>query len=189
MQDQLDRLKESHILRRLKSGDDTAFVEAYDLFAPKIYRHALYRTSSDETAADIMSETFLKAWEYVRESAKEITHLRAFLYRIANNMVVDHYRRRARAPDPIDDELERTLGIDMMIEETVDISIESGRMREAMLTLKIETRELLVMRYLDDLTIDEIAETTGKTKNAVYVALHRAVKDLKTLCSTTSSAN
>lgn len=180
-----ERLKEAQLLRRIRSGDDSAFVETYDLFAPKIWRHVLYRTGSGETADDIMSDTFLRAWEYVRSKAKEIEHLRAFLYRIANNLVVDHYRRRAKAAIPIDEDLERTLGADDGLDDRLDLGFEKDRMRRALLELRTEVRELLVMRFVDDLSIEEIAVTTGRSKNAVYVAIHRAIKELKTVCVTT----
>lgn len=180
----LEHLKEAQLLRRIRSGDDSAFVETYDLFAPKIYRHILFRTDSPETAEDVMSETFLKAWEYVRTNSKDIQHLRAFLYRVANNLLVDFYRKRVRAAVPIDEDLERTLGDDPKhMPERVDMILQSDKLRQALTGLRPEVRELLVMRYLDDLSIDEIAEATGKNKNAVYVALHRGVKELKEVCS------
>ncbi len=179
-----EKLKETQILRRLKAHDDSAFVEAYDLYSPKIYRHILFRTSSDDAAADIMSETFLKAWEYLRERASEVTHLRAFIYRIANNLVIDWYRARSRAPDPIDEDMERTLGSDDRIAERTDFILERDRMRRGLELLKKDTRELIVMRFIDELTIEEIAVATGKNKNAVYVAIHRAVKELNIVCAT-----
>ncbi len=182
----LERIKEAQLLRRLKSADDSAFVETYDLYAPKIYRHAYYRTGSAETAEDIMSETFLKAWEYVRTHSKVVTHLRAFLYRIANNLIVDFYRKRAKSALPIDEDMERMLGLDDRIGEKTDRILQSERMKAALSELGEDAREMVVMRYLDDLTIDEIAAATGKTKNAIYVALHRAIKQLKTVCSTTA---
>jgi RNA polymerase sigma-70 factor (ECF subfamily) len=183
----LDRLKETQLLRRIKGSDEAAFVEAYDLYAPKIYRHALYRTGSSETASDVMGETFLKAWEYFRLHAQEVKNLKAFIYRICNNLVIDHYRRNARAPVPIDEDLERTLGVDAGIVEWADRNMEGERVRKAMCELRVEVREILVMRFIDDLTIEEIAEATGRNRNAVYVAIHRAVKELKIVCSTTIS--
>ena len=185
----IDRLKEAQLLRRIQSGDDSAFTEAYDIYAPKLWKHAYYRTGTKEQADDIMSEAFLRAWEFIRERAKEIQHLRAFLYRVTNNLIVDHYRRKARAPIAMDEEMERTMRYDAEIDTNTDLLMESEKMREALLELRTDVRELLVMRFIDDLTIEEISVTTGKTKNAVYVAIHRAVKELKILCSETTSTN
>jgi len=178
----LEGIKEALLLARIRSGDEAAFVEAYGLFAPKIYRHALYRTSSTPTAEDIMSETFVRAWEVVREKATEIRHLKAFLYRIADNLIIDHYRKNARAALPISESIEETLASGEDPHEELDKKLASQDLAALLQKLKPETRDLLVMRYVDDLPIEHIAERTGKKKNAVYVALHRAIKDLKQLC-------
>ena len=182
----IDRLKEAQILRRIQKGDDSAFTEAYDLYAPKLWKHAYYRTGAKEHADDIMSDTFLKAWEFIRVRAKEIQHLRAFLYRVTNNLIIDHYRRNARAPVRMDEELERTLGYDTGIEDETDMNFESEKMRLALAELRVEVREVLVMRFIDDLSIEEISDATGKSKNAVYVSIHRAIKELKTVCAATT---
>ncbi len=181
----MERLKEALLLSRIQSGDETAFVETYEFFGPKIYRHALFRTSSPETADDIMSETFVRAWETMRVKAAEIQHLKAFLYRVADNLIIDHYRRNARAAVAISDEIEETLRAPGDPHKDVDRMLKSERLVQALDRLRPETRDLLVMRYIDDLPIEEIAEMTGKKKNAVYVALHRAVKELKIACPAT----
>ncbi len=177
------------LLARIQSGDGTAFVEAYDLFAPKLYRHALFRTSSPEVAEDIASETFARAWESIREKASEIRHLKAFLYRIADNLIIDHYRRNAKAAVPIGEEIEETLRAPGDPHERVDRMLAGEAMAGHLAKLRPEARDLLVMRYIDDLPIEHIAETTGKKKNAIYVALHRAVKELKALCAGSTSEN
>ena len=177
------------LLARIQSGDGSAFIEAYDLFAPKLYRHALFRTSSPEVAEDISSETFTRAWEVIREKAKEIRHLKAFLYRIADNLIIDHYRKNARAAVPISEEIEETIRAPGNPHEELDKTLAGEKMVGMLEQLKPETKDLLVMRYIDDLPIEHIATVTGKKKNAIYVALHRAVKELKELCAATASDN
>lgn len=181
----MEWLKEAVLLRRIRSGDETAFVETYEFFGPKIYRHALFRTSSPETADDIMSETFVRAWETIRVKAAEVQRLRAFLYRIADNLIIDHYRRNARSAIAISDEIEETLRAPGDPHEEIDRLLKSDRLAQELERLRPETRDLLVMRYVDDLSIEEIASMTGKKKNAIYVALHRAVKELKLACPAT----
>lgn len=185
----MDGIKEVILLARIQSGDGTAFVEAYDFFAPKLYRHALFRTSSPEVADDITSETFTRAWESIREKAKEIRHLQAFLYRIADNLIIDHYRRNSRSALPISDEIEETLRAPGDPHEQLDKTLASEKLAGMLSKLRPETRDLLVMRYIDDLSIGDIAATTGKKANAIYVALHRAVGELKELCLETTSDN
>ncbi|MFA5853725.1 MAG: RNA polymerase sigma factor [Patescibacteria group bacterium] len=178
----MEWLKEATLLRRIRSGDETAFVETYELFGPKIYRHALFRTSSPETADDIMSETFVRAWETIRVKAAEIQRLRAFLYRVADNLIIDHYRRNARSAVSMTDEIEESLQAPGDPHAEIDRLLRSERLAQELAQMRPEVRDLLVMRYVDDLSIEEIASVTGKKKNAVYVALHRAVKELKLAC-------
>lgn len=182
-------IKEVILLARIQSGDGSAFVEAYDFFAPKLYRHALYRTSSPEVADDITSETFTRAWESIREKANEIRHLKAFLYRIADNLIIDHYRKNARAALPISEELEETLRAPGDPHEQLDKVLDGEKLAGMLSKLRPETRDLLIMRYIDDLPIGHIAATTGKKANAIYVALHRAMNELKELCAETTSDN
>ena len=178
-----EKMKENGFLKRLRKGDHRAFTEAYDLFAPKLYRHAYFRTSSHETAEDIMGQTFLKAWEFVSTKPGEVENLKAFLYRICNNLIIDHYRSKVRTDIAITDGLERTLSTDEDIEDAADLGIALDRMHEALDGLHHEAKDLIVMRYIDELTMDEISVIKGKTKNALYVALHRAVKELRIVCS------
>lgn len=180
----IDHLREVRWLHRIRKGDGAAFTEVYRDYAPRIWRHAYYRTSSRETADDIMGETFLKAWEFIRLRADEVIHLRAFLYRIANNLVIDHYRARAHAAVRMEEDLERTLGYDARLAELVDERTRSEQLRRALGRLPTESRDLLVMRFLDELPVGEIAETLGKNRDATYVSIHRAVKKLKEICST-----
>jgi RNA polymerase sigma-70 factor (ECF subfamily) len=185
----VEGLKETLLLSRIQAGDESAFVETYELFAPKIYRHALFRTSSPQTAEDIMSETFVRAWETVRNRAGEIRHLKAFIYRVADNLIIDHYRKNARAAVSISDELEQTLASPGDPHEQLDRVLAGDLMKAQLDRLRPETRDLLVMRYVDDLPIEHIAERVGKKKNAIYVALHRAVKELQQLCAGSPSDN
>ncbi len=160
-------------------------METYEFFGPKIYRHALFRTSSPETADDIVGETFVRAWETIRIKSQEIRRLRAFLYRIANNLIIDQYRCRARAAVSITEEIEEVLRAPGDPHAEIDRLLKSELLVRELGRLKPETRDLLVMRYVDDLSIDDIANLIGKKKNAVYVALHRAVKELKLACPAT----
>jgi RNA polymerase sigma-70 factor (ECF subfamily) len=185
----VEGLKESLLLARIQTGDEAAFVETYELFAPKIYRHALFRTSSPQIAEDIMSETFVRAWETVQNKASEIRHLKAFIYRIADNLIIDHYRKNARAAVSISEELEQTLASPGDPHETLDRVLAGDRLAAQLSRLRPEARDLLVMRYIDDLPIEDIAERAGKKKNAIYVALHRAVKELQQLCAGSPSDN
>ena len=184
-----DKLKEPGLLRRVLSGDQFAFAEIYDLYAGRLYRHALFRTGSTEDAEEIVSETFMRFWDRVRAGEKEVRYLQAFLYRIAGNLIVDHYRRRAHEALPMTEGLEATLASGERLEEDTDAALSGADLRRALDRLRPEARDLLTMRYIDELSIAEIAELLDKKANAVYVALHRAIKELQKICLGSSREN
>src|SRR5579884_3912032 len=83
---------------------ETEFLAAYDEHADALFRHALLRARDRETATDIVQETYSRAWLYLSKG-KKIEHMRAFLYRVANNLIVDQSRRK------------RSSSLDKLIEE------------------------------------------------------------------------
>ena len=167
-------------LAKINRRDQEAFSKCYDFYAPKIHRHAFYRLGSKELAEDVTSEVFTKTWEFLTESANnKIKNLRAFLYRVANNLIIDHYRAKGRQPILINEAMERNLGDGGSGAERLGSRLELAAVLENLEKLSRETREILIWRYVDDLSINEVAELAGRTKNAIYVAIHRGLKELR----------
>lgn len=157
------------------------FLAAYDSCATGIFRHCLLRVSSRPYAEEIAQETFLRTWEYIR-SGEEIYNLKAFLYKTANNLITDHYRRNSASPEfsldrLLDDGLEPPSPFDDLLRyETAELLKEV----EGVLSgLKPEYREIILLRHIEELETEEIAEVLGISYSAVYVRLHRALKALR----------
>ena len=159
--------------------NDEKFLEFYNLLASKIYRHALFRTNSRELAEDITSQAFMKAWQYLLKKKKAIKNFKAFIYRITNNLIIDYYRQQPRAPILLDySELKKItkikeIRIDTDFEERIRIIIKTLN------KLNPEQKRILIMHYIDELSIKEISQITGKTRNNIYVIIHRGLKNLK----------
>ncbi|OHA06620.1 MAG: hypothetical protein A2934_00935 [Candidatus Sungbacteria bacterium RIFCSPLOWO2_01_FULL_47_10] len=154
------------------------FLESYDAYADAIYRHCFFRVYSRELAEDLVQDTFMKTWEYL-SGGGTIENIRAFLYRVATNAVIDRSRKRKEASlDGLLEDLKiREPSIDLRgdMEQTLMI-------REVMSGLRFlpeDDRALIVMRYVDDLRPKEIAEILEVNANAVSVRLNRAVEKLK----------
>lgn len=170
--------------RRLKmnSFGQGKFLEFYDILGPKIYRHALFRTSSKESAEDITSETFLRAWQYLIETKKPIRDFRAFIYKVANNLIVDHYRRQPKEPIFLEyDELKAIPKPEKIPDITYEKDME--KILRALNKLNPEQKNILIWRYVDDLSIKEITKIAGKSRANIYVIIHRALKNLKNYVS------
>jgi len=179
-----DYFKQSSFLAQVNQGNEQAFLEVYDFYVSKLLRHVSYRLSSREAAEDITQQVFYKAWQYLMKGDK-IDNINAFLYRIANNLLADYYRKSERnnisLDDDLDSNLERKIATDPSYSNSIDHNLATDQVKEALEQLKEFYRQLIIWRYFDDLSILEIAKISGKSANSIYVGLHRAMKELKKL--------
>ena len=171
--------KEKTLLFRLQTKQDPdAFAELYDLYVKRIYRFVYFKVAGHEEAEDIVSEVFLKSWNYIiGNSEKEVKSFSGLLYRIARNSIIDYYRKRAGSPENLLED--QDVGDEGKWSIELNERIDNQQVIVAIRKLKQEYQEVLTLRYVDGLAIDEIAEITGKGNVAVRVTLHRALKKLK----------
>jgi len=173
-------IKEKLLLYRLQAKHDPdAFAELYDLYIKRIYRFVYFKVSGKEEAEDITSEVFLKAWNYAINDSKEIKSFSGLLYRLARNAVIDLYRRRSTQPQTVIIPEEMELSDGGKWYEDLSNNADAAQIIAALKKLKQEYQEVLTLRYVDELEIDEIAEITGKGGIATRVTIHRAMKKLK----------
>ncbi|MEX1027360.1 MAG: RNA polymerase sigma factor [Candidatus Paceibacterota bacterium] len=154
------------------------FSRLYDEYSDAIFRHCYFRISNRERAIDLMQETFMRTWRFVVKGG-EIEHPRAFLYRVANNLVINEYERRKRSSSL--DVLEENTGFQPSTdehEETVarlDVEILVGHLAK----LNDSYRTVILMRYVDGLSIKDIAEALEESENNISVRVHRALIRLR----------
>ena len=174
------QLKEKWLLYELKvKKDPAAYGKLYDLYAEKIYRFIYFKVSSVADAEDLTAEVFLKTWEHIN-SGKEVRKFAGLLYRIARNKVVDFYRHRQVAGETqIDEMMLKQLSDEGGAAERLTTLNEAEAVIKNLKKLKDEYREVLTLRYVDELTLGEIAEILGKSQVNARVLLHRALKTLK----------
>ncbi|MAF36459.1 hypothetical protein CL622_05075 [archaeon] len=176
------KLPDKFLLVRLKSNDPEAFAQVYDIYAERIYRFVYFKTSSHEQAEDLAADVFLRAWQYIT-SGHEVENLNALLYKTARNLVIDHYRRRSNTDVSIDREDVMELSDHRQTEllSKIHIDSEMERVQTILHKLKTEYREVIILRYLDELSISEIADILERTKGSVRVLIHRALKVVRSL--------
>ncbi|MCX6757274.1 MAG: sigma-70 family RNA polymerase sigma factor [Candidatus Nomurabacteria bacterium] len=158
------------------------FSKAYDDFGDAIFRYCKFQTSNHELALDLTADTFTKTWEYL-SSGKEVDNLRAFLYRVANNLIIDY--RRKKKSDSLDAITEA--GFDIKDENDEKIMHENafeGKMAmEAVQKLDENYRDVLIMRFVEDMSVKEISKILNEKENNISVRIHRALEKLKNLLS------
>ena len=169
-------LKDQFLLWRIRSKKDAeAYGEIYDQYIAKIYRFIFFKVGRAEDAEDLASETFLKTWQYVSEG-KPVKNLNALLYSVARNLVIDHFReKKTRHEAVLEDELLENLADKSDLAKKLEIGREMKNVLRSLRSLKDEYREIIVMHYIDELDIGEIAEILGKSRGNVRVTLHRAL--------------
>ena len=177
-----DSFNDKFLIAGSLAGDDQAFGKLYDKYIDEIYRFILMRVRSNEEAQDLTNEVFLKIWQYISTNDSDIDNVRAFLYRMARNIVIDGYRKSGKEVLALDDDM-----IESLPDESIDLEGEIEKEDELKSVLSVvdklpdHQRELILMKYVQDLSVKEIAQVLEKSRGAVRVALHRAVKKLKTL--------
>jgi RNA polymerase sigma-70 factor, ECF subfamily len=155
------------------------FSQIYDQHVKKIYRFIYLKVSSVETAEDLSSEVFLRLYKYVQGSKPEIQNPQAFLYQIARNVIADHYRGQKVSVISIEKTTIELEDVGEKTRELSEISIEMDRIKQAISQLHGDYQDLIIWRYIDELTVPEIAQITGKTEENVRVGVHRALQSLK----------
>jgi len=153
------------------------FLAAYDKYAEGLLRHIYLRVSNQEVAEDLLQDVVLRAWRYIAEG-EEITNLKAFFYQIAHNLIIDYYRRQKS-----DVSLEETIEAgEQFVSEEKDALAElcdKETIAACLKELDTETRQIIIWRYIDDLSIKEISEIINKTPNNISVIIHRGLKKLR----------
>lgn len=167
------------------AGDqEERFLKAFEEFSDALFRHAVFRLSDREKAIDVVHDAFTKAWTYVRDG-HEIATYKPFLYKVLNNLIVDEYRKRKEASL---DALFEAEGIsegsftDLVVDD-VDSLIDKIDGKKALAVLQEIPelyREVLVLRYVDELKPREIAQLIEQSENVVSVRIHRGLALLKT---------
>lgn len=173
-------LKEKWLLYQLKrTRDPELFGKLYDLYAPRLYRFVYFKVSSAHDAEDLTAEIFLKAWEYVN-GKKEIENFSGLLYKIARNVIIDFYRSRAAGREnSIEEEVLESVSDEGKTAEKMSEAQDARAMLEHLKQLKEEYREVLTLRYVDELEIKEIATILGKSQINIRVTTHRALAAMK----------
>ena len=160
------------------------FVKIYDKYARPLYRFIYLKVNSREDSEDLTSEVFFRFWENVRKkNLIKIENPRALLYRIADNLVTDFYRKKNRegtikdSAEKILSNLEDSQQLDPS--EKVNLSSDIEQIKQGLSRLKGIYQNVLIWRYLDEFSHKEIAQILGKTEGAVRVLVYRALRELK----------
>ena len=151
----------------------------YDQYIDKIYRFVYWKANSQEIAEDITSKVFLRGWEAYQKDTASIQNIGAFLYRIAGNIVIDHYRAKDRTKTVSTENLAQIADSRADIYEKAVFNADIDKIKAALVNVKKEYQDIIIWHYLEDMPTEEIARLTGKPVGTVRVMIHRGLEMLK----------
>lgn len=175
------KLAEKIIVLKALTGDKVAYSYIFDKYHKKIYRFIFFKVSNQELAEDLASQVFLQVWEHIINKNK-ITELQAFIYQVARNKVIDYYRNKEKEELPlIFENQEAGSSIKINEQKILDQAIDNEVLTKLINKLKGNYREVIILRFVEEYSINEIAKILNKSKVNIRVLIHRALKELKDL--------
>ena len=165
-------------IAKAKRGDRDAFGKLYISYLPGIYRYIFFRVGQRrEDAEDLSQTTLIRAWEAIGTYSIRKASFRVWLYAIAHNVLIDHYREQNRHGTA-----ELTTSVvdnGTSPEEELVTNDVTREVRMALEKLSDDHKQVVILRYIEDLSYSEIAKITGKREDAMRALHHRALLALK----------
>ena len=168
---------ERQLVLQAQDGNSEAFGQLYDAYMERIYRFVYFRVEDQQTAEDITSQVFLKAWSNLDRFRFNRTPYLAWLYTIAHNAVIDHYRTR-KVTTALDDVQLSQPDHSEVVENDIDLSVEMQSVKSALQTLTDDQQKVLTLKFIEGMSNNEIARHLGKREGAIRALQMRGLQAL-----------
>lgn len=168
-------INDSELVVRAKAGDHSAFTLIYERYAAPIYRYIYFRVGEAELAEDLQAEVFLRMLEGIHRYEERGWPISAWLYRIAHDRTVDTMRRRRHR---------RQVSLDVWggccdgPEKTVSMQLDYEELNRTLNDLTDDQRQVILLRFMADMSVQEVAKMLGRTEGSVKALQHRGLQSL-----------
>ncbi len=174
--------KEKKLWIKVQKGDEKSFAKLYDLYIDKIYRFVFLKINNQTKAEEIVQDVFLKLWKISQDENREVRNLSALLYQISRFAVIDYYRSQNIKKETVSiDEIslaEEPVSNDD-IEKNIDIEYDIEKIKQALVDLPEIYKDIIIMKFIDELTNKEISLVLNKEEGNVRVLVSRALKKIR----------
>jgi RNA polymerase sigma-70 factor (ECF subfamily) len=175
------RNSEALLIQEAIAGNKEAFGRLYDLFAGQIFRYLYFRIGERSAAKDMTGDVFLKAWEKLPEFGRNGRGLnfRAWLYRIARNLVIDHYRTKKTevSIEPFSDQLSGLPSAHRLVEQAE----RDQALVRALEGLDDVTKQVIILRFYTGLSSNEVAHVMDLSEGNIRIIQYRGLKKMRAL--------
>jgi len=164
------------LISACQAGDGQAFGQLYDRYFKKIYSFVYYKISHKENTEDLVAETFYKALNNLVKFDSRKGSFSSWLYRIARNTVIDHYRTNKNFQD-----IEEISDVSFSItaDDDLDRAAQISEIKDKLNRLSDTQREIIVLRVWQQLSYKEISEIVGKSEANCKMIFSRSIKELR----------
>lgn len=161
------------LVARARRGDKEAYGDLYERYLDPIFRYVFYRVGNLQDAEDLTEQVFLKAWEAM-DGYREEVPFKAWIYRIAQNGVIDHYRIQKETTSL--SENGDIPGKHAPVDERLLAEDRAARLAAVLGQLAPDHQKVLTLRFINGLSMKEVADILERSEGAVRVLQHRALK-------------
>lgn len=180
--------EENNLIRQAQEGDKDAFGKLYDHYLPKIYRFILLKVTNKSEAEDLTHEVFLNAWQKINSFTPRGFPFSSWVYRIAKNEVIDFYRTNKNNMR-LEQAEENFLKIPETQSRAVNQSLDLEKIKNLLHLLKPDQQDVLIMRFVEGLSHQEISAAINKSEGAVRIIQYRAIQNLKEIINQNNENN
>ena len=172
--------QDRELIKKAQRGDSQAFGDLYEYHAPAIFRYLYSHLDNRMDAEDLTVEVFLKTWQALPKYIQRGAPFLAFLYRIARNTLVDHYRQNSHTESisPEDMDGYKAEGISEPV-EIVSSQMEHQLILNVLGKLRLDYQSVLTLRFIGELSPEETARVMDRSVGAIRVLQHRALAALR----------
>ncbi len=172
-------METNELVEKAKNGDAEAFGQLYDAFTQKIFKFIRLKIQDQQDAEDVLQEVFIKAYRGLQNLKMDGLNFNAWLYKIASNTINDKFRKQYRTPDMVRIDGSFDIADKGSLQKDIELSSDIEDLHKVLNQLPDLYKQVLELRYIQDLSLAEIAKIFNKSNLSVRLLQFRALKKVQ----------
>jgi len=165
------------LIEKAIKGEASAFGLLYDKYQPQIYRFIYLKVGLREEAEDLTHQVFLKSWQNIENFSFQGFPFSSWLYSVARHHVIDFYR--TKKTNIVLEEIVELKTDASSVEEVLDSEVILEEVKRAINQLEGEQQDVIILRFIEDFSLGEVASILDKTEGAIKLLQHRGIRNLR----------
>jgi len=164
----------------MRKQDEKLFLDIYNRYSRSVKNYIYFKVSDQLLAEDMEQETFLRVWQYMSgQQRKRIRKMKSFVFQVANNLIIDHYRQKDRSEIHLEHIPESRIRVEPSQVRDSEFAMDKARLEKHLKHLDEKYKKILALRFIKQASMDEVCKATGKSPNHISVLTHNGLKQLR----------